>query len=54
MRDTGQCIVILIQKDDASIFRPNWKIDPKFCHALVDACSSGIDILAYAVRFDGT
>lgn len=43
------CVVFMIQRDDAEVFRPNWERDPVFAQALCDAHEAGVRINASTV-----
>lgn len=48
-----RCVVIfVVQRDDASVFRPNSDTDPEFSMALQDACKSGVEAIAYTARYE--
>jgi sugar fermentation stimulation protein A len=48
-------VFFVVQRSDASVFRPAWHIDPHFSATLVEVANSGIDVIAYQadVRLDG-
>lgn len=46
------CVLFLIQRGDAGVFRPNDVTDPDFGRALRKAASGGVEVLAYASVFD--
>jgi sugar fermentation stimulation protein A len=45
------CILFVIQRDDAKIFSPNDKTDPKFGRTLRQAYRGGVEIYAYSSKF---
>ena len=46
-RQGCRCVVlIVIQMKGVHVFRPNWKTHPQFGHALVDAQSAGVEVVA--------
>lgn len=45
-------IIFVVQRDDARVFRPNSGTDPEFSSALQDACSSGVEAIAYTARYE--
>ncbi len=47
------CILFLIQRRGAKLFRPNADTDPEFAHVLVNADNLGVEVIAYSTRFDG-
>jgi sugar fermentation stimulation protein A len=42
--------LFLVQRDDASVFRPNWEVDPSFSDALRTAVERGVEAYAYTTR----
>lgn len=48
-----RCVIIfIVQRDDARVFRPNSDTDPEFSKALQDACSYGVEAIAYTTRYE--
>ncbi len=48
-----KCVIIfVVQRDDARVFRPNSDTDPEFSKALQDACSSGVEAIAYTAMYE--
>lgn len=47
------CVLFIIQREDAEVFRPNEGTDPDFSRALRKAASRGVEVLAYASAFRG-
>lgn len=43
-------VVFVIQRADADSFQPNWRTDPDFAAALVEAAQRGVHIRAYRCR----
>lgn len=43
-------VLFLVQRDDASVFRPNWEVDPRFSEALRKAVERGVEAYAYTTR----
>ncbi|MDI6644010.1 MAG: DNA/RNA nuclease SfsA [Methanobacteriaceae archaeon] len=43
-------VLFLIMRDDAEIFKPNYKTDPEFSNALKIASEKGVKILAYSFK----
>ena len=43
-------VLFLIMRDDAKIFKPNYKMDPEFSNALKIASDEGVKILAYSFK----
>lgn len=41
------CVLFIVQRDDAELFRPNARQDPAFAQALKDAQSAGVTVCAY-------
>ena len=53
LRQGYRCVVIfVVQRDDARVFRPNSDTDPEFSKALQDACSSGVEAIAYTAMYE--
>ena len=47
-----RCVVIfVVQIDDARVFRPNSDTDPGFSRALREACSHGVEAIAYTAQY---
>ena len=46
------CIMFVIQRADATSFRPNHKTDPDFCEALQKARQTGVEVYARRCRFN--
>ena len=44
---TRAAMFILIQRMDATVFRPAWEVDPAYSRALVDAVSRGVELLCF-------
>jgi sugar fermentation stimulation protein A len=44
------CVMFVIQREDATLFRPNKQTDPEFCSALRKAWESGVEIYARRCR----
>ncbi|MCC8022907.1 MAG: DNA/RNA nuclease SfsA [Clostridiales bacterium] len=42
--------VFVIQMKGVRQFRPNWRTDPQFCRALLEAREAGVSVLAYDCR----
>ncbi len=48
-------IIFVIQRDDALVFSPNWKMDPAFGQALCQAFRTGVEAQAHTTHYqDGT
>lgn len=45
-------VTIIIQRDDAEIFRPNRKTDPKFADAFSFAIEKGVKVYAYTSKIE--
>lgn len=45
-------MLYVIQRSDGTVFRPAEKIDPAYAAALRQACSTGVEVLAYRTRID--
>jgi sugar fermentation stimulation protein A len=48
----GACVVFLIQREDATVFRPHMVRDPAFSRALLDAFVAGVELYAYVSKID--
>ena len=46
-------VLFVVQRPDASLFRPREETDPAFAHALRDASMRGVEVYAYRSRFEG-
>ncbi len=46
-------ILFVVQRPDATLFRPNDEADPKFGEALRRASAAGVEVHAHRCRFDG-
>ncbi len=42
------CVIFVVQREDAEVFRPNWETDPGFGQALTGAMDAGVEAFAYA------
>ncbi len=40
-------VVFVVQREDAKVFSPNWKVDPEFSKALLNYFQLGLEIRAY-------
>jgi DNA-binding sugar fermentation-stimulating protein len=45
-------VVFIVQRPDATEFRPHWERDPVFAQALHDATLAGVKILAQPITLD--
>lgn len=45
-------VLFLVQRNDASCFRPNWQMDPAFSQALTRAVGRGVFVESYAFHVD--
>ncbi|MEM3162374.1 MAG: DNA/RNA nuclease SfsA [Candidatus Bathyarchaeia archaeon] len=45
------CVLFIIQREDANIFRPNDEVDRKFGNALRFAKEHGVEVYAYSSKF---
>lgn len=43
-------VFLVIQMKDVEHFEPNWRTDPEFAQALINAADAGVNILAYDCR----
>jgi len=43
-------VVFVVQREDATTFKPNWAMDLGFCHALVEAQSCGVEIRVFLTQ----
>lgn len=46
-------VIILVMRDDASCFSPNWTTDPAFSESFVNAVKSGVEVKIYTFRLEG-
>ena len=44
----NSAVLFLIMRNDASIFSPNWEMDPEFSNTLKIARDEGVDVIAYS------
>ncbi len=51
-RGLRSAVVIVIQRDDARVFRPNEETDPDFSMALKRAVREGVEVYAYLTEFE--
>lgn len=42
------CVIFVVQREGAKVFRPNWETDPAFAQALGGAMDAGVEAFAYA------
>ncbi len=52
MRSEGYeaTVLFIVQRPDASLFRPQWQRDPAFAHSLSTAHANGLKVLVYSCR----
>ena len=48
------CVLFVVQRTDASVFSPDYEVDPRFGAALCKAAQAGVDVYAYYSEFAGT
>ena len=48
------CVLFVVQRTDASVFSPDYEVDPRFGAALCRAAQAGVDVYAYYSEFAGT
>lgn len=51
-KKTRCAMVFLIQRMDATVFRPAYQIDPEYSNALKESVRGGVEIHAYDVKID--
>jgi len=44
------CVIFVVQREGAKVFRPNWETDQAFAQALGEAIDVGVEAFAYASR----
>jgi sugar fermentation stimulation protein A len=53
-RGYRSCVLFVVQRTDASVFSPDYEVDPRFGAALCKAAEAGVDVYAYHSEFAGT
>ncbi|MFN3599135.1 MAG: DNA/RNA nuclease SfsA [Aquificaceae bacterium] len=43
-------VVFVVQREDAEVFSPNWRVDPKFSESLLKYSKLGLEIKAYRCK----
>jgi sugar fermentation stimulation protein A len=53
-RGYRSCVLFVVQRTDASVFSPDYEVDPRFGAALSKATQAGVEVYACYSEFAGS